>query len=594
MGDAPLSFANDMWDGFDIICKRTDEGMDTCKHVLKFFSKRAEIEAEYSKALRNISSRYQSKIVETGELGNTFASIIEVTANYADTFHKMHEGIMSNVVFHVTALIKDLETKRKTLISEGQKLRAGLQEKSDAMKKAQLKYEKLVREAKQNTERSEKQAQTEISEQAERANQLKMEKKLEEAATAEDEYKVAILENNDYQGSYYREKMPRLLSDFQHYELTRIRLLKSNLQKFTSLTSELPPHLLEPLPALRESITKLDGPKEVQRFIRENKSPKPPAFEAFKFEPCSDGRLIRTGVVGGKVTLAVKPLTAVYGVSLEDLMANQAKQYPDLEIPKIQAYLQDIILQLDGPVAEGIFRVSVNVTENQAYKKQLDQGIYQLVVNGNPDMRLHAASLLKMWLRELPGPLIPTYLYDACVQDPHDPLVILPRMPSLNRAVLTRLIHFLQIFVQPENAEKSKMGLSNMAIIFTPILLRCPSEELALLNINQQQEFVKSLITKFPDLSKSVYSKYIISSQSPEPSRAAQSSPTNQPAAANRKVIGTWQSTKTLRTRGGKTEWAQASPSQVTAASSLSPPNTPLVTLSSSAPPGEITPDTEL
>jgi hypothetical protein len=63
-------------------------------------------------------------------------------------------------------------------------------------------------------------------------------------------------------------------------------------------------------------------------------------------------------------------------------------------------------------------------------------------------------------------------------------------MPSLNRAVLTRLIHFLQIFVQPENAEKSKMGLSNMAIIFTPILLRCPSEELALLNINQQQEFV--------------------------------------------------------------------------------------------------------
>jgi hypothetical protein len=108
-------------------------------------------------------------------------------------------------------------------------------------------------------------------------------------------------------------------------------------------------------------------------------------------------------------------------------MANQSKQFPDLEIPKIQAYLQDIILQLDGPIAEGIFRyslhslsppllvylwndrVSVNVTENQGYKKQLDQGVYQLAGNSG-DMRLHAASLLKMWLRELPGPLIPIYL----------------------------------------------------------------------------------------------------------------------------------------------------------------------------------------
>ena len=39
-------------------------------------------------------------------------------------------------------------------------------------------------------------------------------------------------------------------------------------------------------------------------------------------------------------------------------MANQSKLFPDLEIPKVQVYLQDIILQLDGPVAEGIFRYS--------------------------------------------------------------------------------------------------------------------------------------------------------------------------------------------------------------------------------------------
>lgn len=53
-------------DGFDTICKRTDEGMHSCKSILKFVAKRADIEGEYSKSLRNLVSKYSSKIVETG------------------------------------------------------------------------------------------------------------------------------------------------------------------------------------------------------------------------------------------------------------------------------------------------------------------------------------------------------------------------------------------------------------------------------------------------------------------------------------------------------------------------------------------------
>lgn len=37
-------------------------------------------------------------------------------------------------------------------------------------------------------------------------------------------------------------------------------------------------------------------------------------------------------------------------------MENQKQQFPELDIPKVQTYLQDIILQLDGPSSEGIFR----------------------------------------------------------------------------------------------------------------------------------------------------------------------------------------------------------------------------------------------
>jgi len=170
-------------------------------------------------------------------------------------------------------------------------------------------------------------------------------------------------------------------------------------------------------------------------------------------------------------------------------MANQSKEFPDLDVPRIQAYLQDIILQLDGPSTEGIFRISANASEIAHLKKQFDSGIYQLT--GAPsDMKLNASSLLKMWLRELPSPLIPVQLYDACIADPDNGSAILPRLPVLHRLVLTRLIHFLQVFVQPEYVACSRMGAANLAVVFAPALLRCPSEDLALLNSNQEQSFV--------------------------------------------------------------------------------------------------------
>lgn len=76
------------------------------------------------------------------------------------------------------------------------------------------------------------------------------------------------------------------------------------------------------------------------------------------------------------------------------------------------------------------------------------------------------------------------------MQNPNEALQVLPKIPTINRLVLTKLIHFLQIFVQPEYAEKSKMGLSNLAVIFAPVLLRSPTEDNALFNNTQSQEFV--------------------------------------------------------------------------------------------------------
>lgn len=40
--------------------------MVSCKHVLKFFSKRAELEKEYSKSLNALIHKYNGKVQEGG------------------------------------------------------------------------------------------------------------------------------------------------------------------------------------------------------------------------------------------------------------------------------------------------------------------------------------------------------------------------------------------------------------------------------------------------------------------------------------------------------------------------------------------------
>lgn len=61
-----------------------------------------------------------------------------------------------------------------------------------------------------------------------------------------------------------------------------------------------------------------------------------------------------------------------------------------------------------------------------------------------------AASLLKLWYRELHEPLVPFEFYDKCVTN-HDnvdgALYIVNQLPQLNRNVLKYFIRFLQVVI---------------------------------------------------------------------------------------------------------------------------------------------------
>ena len=76
-----------------------------------------------------------------------------------------------------------------------------------------------------------------------------------------------------------------------------------------------------------------------------------------------------------------------------------------------------------------------------------------------------AASLFKLWLRELEEPVVPSRLYNdalAASKSPQETVQFIHRLPSNHKRVLLFVVSFAQVFLKPEVVERTKMTASNL------------------------------------------------------------------------------------------------------------------------------------
>ncbi|WVQ70683.1 hypothetical protein IAR50_000205 [Cryptococcus sp. DSM 104548] len=179
---------------------------------------------------------------------------------------------------------------------------------------------------------------------------------------------------------------------------------------------------------------------------------------------------------------------SIYGESLTRIMDLQKKSYPQLKVPVVLPFLADGILALGGMESEGVFRVPGDGDCVAELKSRMDRGHYQLKGIDDPHV---AASLFKLWLRELEEPIIPTALYnDALIASRSyaDVFDIVQRLPLYNKRVLVFVVSFVQMFLKADVVKQTKMGPLNLALVLAPNILRTTSDSLVTVFTNSSFE----------------------------------------------------------------------------------------------------------
>jgi len=165
----------------------------------------------------------------------------------------------------------------------------------------------------------------------------------------------------------------------------------------------------------------------------------------------------------------------LFGLHICEMASRGVPLMADYAIP---AFIDDSLNFIRGyhTETEGVFRLSGSLIEIKTLKKKIDCG---LAPPFEDDVDVHVLTgLIKMYLRELPEPLLTYELYDCwkavceCeVKEKKHELVkaILLAMPRANYCLLKRLIEF---FSELSTFEKTtKMGLLNLATLIGPNLI---------------------------------------------------------------------------------------------------------------------------
>uniref|UniRef100_W5NL63 Rho GTPase-activating protein 18 n=1 Tax=Lepisosteus oculatus TaxID=7918 RepID=W5NL63_LEPOC len=184
--------------------------------------------------------------------------------------------------------------------------------------------------------------------------------------------------------------------------------------------------------------------------------------------------------------------SGLFGVPLTTLLEQDQKKVQGTRVPLI---LHKIIshIEEEGLETEGLLRIPGVATRVKTICEELEAKFYEGTFVWDSVKQHDAASLLKLFIRELPHPLLTLEYLNAFIAVQKLPMkkqqlqalnLLLLLLPEPNRGTLKALVEFLQRVIN--NREKNKMTLKNVAVVMAPNLFMCKGVRS---KASDQQEF---------------------------------------------------------------------------------------------------------
>ncbi|XP_037541301.1 rho GTPase-activating protein 18 [Nematolebias whitei] len=205
--------------------------------------------------------------------------------------------------------------------------------------------------------------------------------------------------------------------------------------------------------------------------------------------------LFDTAGIDLKAHKAVKVKTkesGLFGVPLTTLLDQDQKRAPGTKVPFILQKLMNHV-EAEGLDTEGLLRIPGAATRVKSLCQELESSFYDGTFPWKHLKQHDAASLLKLFIRELPHPLLTVEYLNAFIAVNKFPtkkqqlqalnlLVLL--LPEANRDTLKALVEFFQHVI--DHQAKNKMTLNNVSVVMAPNIFMFKGFRS---KVTEQQEF---------------------------------------------------------------------------------------------------------
>lgn len=202
----------------------------------------------------------------------------------------------------------------------------------------------------------------------------------------------------------------------------------------------------------------------------------------------------------------------IFGRDLDSLLAHDQRSRPDLTVPIFPQRMCNYILThcLDE---QGIFRIAAGKRIMDAMYKRINNGELDQIDFGEESVHF-VPSLLKMFLRDLPSPLIPQELYAAftavgalegietsikaeavaaALRNKRAVLKdLISRIPKFNRDLLAYVMSFLSQVAA--NSHSNSMDTGNLAIVTAPNILYLKDSTESFPNVSNANNIISYMI----------------------------------------------------------------------------------------------------